>query len=199
MMELFQDFLLGVLLFAIILSVVFISRRLENIWVNRKLIHLSVAPAVLSYMYIFSEPYTFSLFATLFATFLISTHFRSTELGWFQEEGNYGEVFFCLSCAVLGFFLWSPSTRILAGTAMLFMSIGDSVTGIVRSRFLKKRGKHWSGTVAMVLTCFPIGYIFLGLPGMLLSAVATLAEYQPWLDDNISVPFATVLIGLFLI
>jgi dolichol kinase len=198
-MEFFTDSLMAVLLFILILSTVIMTRRFKNIWVNRKLIHLSVTPAVLSYMYLFKEPYVFFLFGILFAFFLVVPHFRSMEFKWFQKKNNFGEVLFCSSVAVLGLLLWSPLTRILAGTAMLFMAIGDSITGMVRSRFLKKRAKHWSGTLAMVLTCVPIGYLFLGLTGILLATVATLAEYQPWLDDNISVPFATVLVGFFFV
>ena len=68
-MEFFTDSLMAVLLFILILSTVIMTRRFKNIWVNRKLIHLSVTPAVLSYMYLFKEPYVFFLFGIFIAFF----------------------------------------------------------------------------------------------------------------------------------
>ena len=193
--DFFGDLLLGCILFSLIMATVFITKRFKNIWINRKLIHLSVSPAVLAYMYVFKEPYVFLMFGVLFSFILIFPHFREKELTWFQEKNNYGEVFFCISFSILSILFWGYS-RILTGVAMLFMAIGDSVTGMVRSMFLKKRGKHWTGTIAMLITCLIIGFIFLGYKGMVLSIIATVAEYQPWLDDNLSVPMVTMIAGL---
>ena len=193
-----NDFVLAIGLFLLILATVYLTRFLDNIWVNRKMIHLSVSPAVYSYMYIFREPYVFFMFGVLFTFVLTIPHLRSKELSWFQEKRNYGEVFFCLSFSALSILFWDH-TRILTGVAMLFMAIGDSVTGIVRSRFIKERGKHWTGTIAMLTTCLIIGYVFLGIDGLILAVIATLAEYQPWLDDNLSVPIATVISGLLIL
>ncbi|MGQ9781509.1 MAG: hypothetical protein ACUVQ8_04565 [Nitrososphaeria archaeon] len=192
------DLILATGLFFIILFTVFATRRLKNVWINRKMIHLSVTPAVLSYMYIFKEPYVFFLFGILFTLILIIPHLRSKELVWFQEKKNYGEVFFCVSFSLLSILFWNES-RILTGVAMLFMAVGDSVTGIIRSRFLKKRGKHWTGTMAMLTTCLMIGYIFLGTNSLVLAFIATLAEFQPWLDDNLSVPIVTMISGLLML
>jgi len=191
------DLTLALILFSIIVATVLLTRKFSNIWINRKLIHLSVVPAVLSYMYVFREPYVFFAFAIFFVIFLILPHVRSKELSWFQEKKNYGEVFFCLSFAVLAIPCWE-GLRVLAGVAMLFMAVGDSVTGIVRSRFLKNRGKHWSGSVAMLVTCLIIGVIFMGFKGVMLSIIATVLEYQPWVDDNLTVPLLTVLFGVLL-
>ncbi|MEM3872489.1 MAG: hypothetical protein QXE05_08015 [Nitrososphaeria archaeon] len=192
-----SDFIIALALFSIIVATVLLTRKFSNIWINRKMIHLSVVPAVLCYMYIFNEPYIFFLFAVFFVVFLILPHIKSRELSWFQEKKNYGEVFFCLSFAILAIPCWE-NCRILAGVAMLFMAVGDSVTGIVRSRFLKNRGKHWSGSVAMLITCLFIGALFLGYKGIVLSILATLFEYQPWIDDNLTVPLLTALFGVIL-
>ncbi|MEM3404572.1 MAG: hypothetical protein QXJ17_08560 [Nitrososphaeria archaeon] len=196
--ELTYDFLLALALFSIIVSTVFVTRRFSNIWINRKLIHLSASPAVISYMYLFNEPYIFFVFGVFFTLVLILPHIKAKELSWFQEKKNYGEVFFCVSFSALSILFWDASTRMIAGVAMLFMAVGDSFTGMVRSRFLKERAKHWSGSVAMLVSCIIIGYVFLGLNGMACAVVATLAEYQPWIDDNLSVPFITMTTGVLI-
>ncbi|MBO3803800.1 MAG: hypothetical protein JTT11_08050 [Candidatus Brockarchaeota archaeon] len=186
------DFPLALVLFAVIISAVFFTRKMKNVWVNRKLIHLSSAPAVLVYMFAFKEPYTFFAFAVAFTLALLIPHLRSRELKWFQVKANLGEVYYTLSFSILSITMWEAS-RILAGTAMLFMSVGDSVTGIIRSRFVSERKKHWSGSLGMLLTCSAIGAATLGARGVVLSALATLAEFQPWVDDNLAVPFSTAL------
>lgn len=191
------DFTIALILFSIIIATVLLTKKRPNIWINRKMIHLSVVPAVLCYMFIFKEPYIFFIFAVFFVIFLILPHAKSKELSWFQEKKNYGEVFFCLSFALLAIPCWE-NCRILAGVAMLFMAVGDSVTGIVRSRFLKNRGKHWSGSIAMLITCLLIGALFMSYKGIVLSIAATLLEYQPWIDDNLTVPLLTVLLGIIL-
>jgi len=192
-----SDIPLALLLFGFILSTVFITKKMKNVWVNRKLIHLSSSPAVLIYMYVFKEPYVFFSFAMAFTLALFIPHLRSKELNWFQVERNFGEVLYTLSFAVLSISLWDTN-RVLAGTAMLFMSVGDSVTGVIRSRFIAERSKHWTGTLGMLLTCILIGVTLLGAKGIVLSAVATLAEYQPWIDDNLTVPFMTTLTSLLI-
>ncbi|MGQ9515141.1 MAG: hypothetical protein ACUVTL_08875 [Thermoproteota archaeon] len=118
-------------------------------------------------------------------------------MGWFQVKNNLGEVFYTLSFAILSLLLWETN-RTLAGTAMLFMSVGDSITGIIRSRFVKERKKHWSGSLGMLITCSFIGSIMFGLDGLILSFVATLAEFQPWIDDNLMVPFTTTLVNFLI-
>jgi len=188
--EIAFDLPLALILFAIIVSVVLITRKMKNVWINRKLIHLSSAPAVLVYMFVFKEPYLFFFFALAFSLVLLIPHLRSRELEWFQVKDNLGEVFYTMSFAILSIALWETN-RSLAGTAMLFMSVGDSITGMIRSRFVKERRKHWSGSLGMLLTCSAIGAATLGTQGVILSAVATVAEFQPWIDDNLTVPFLT--------
>jgi len=193
-----SDLPLALVLFGIIVSVVYMTRKMKNVWINRKLIHLSSSPAVLIYMFIFKEPYVFFSFAMLFTLVLLIPHLRSRELNWFQVRRNFGEVFYTLSFSVLSISLWDMN-RILAGAAMLFMSIGDSVTGMIRSRFVTVRMKHWSGTLGMLFACMAIGAMMLGTKGIILSILATLAEYQPWIDDNVTVPFFTTLVSLVLL
>ncbi|RLG61006.1 hypothetical protein DRN86_01110 [Candidatus Geothermarchaeota archaeon] len=194
---LLADLILGLGLFAVIILTVYVTKRFKNAWVNRKIIHLSTVPAVIAYMYFFKEPYVFFSFSIFFTVMLILPHLRGSELRWFQIKDNYGEVFYCISFAILSMAMWNLD-RVFAGLVMLFMAVGDSVTGLIRSRFLKRRGKHWTGTVVMFLVCSLIGFYFLSYDGILLALAATLAEGQPWLDDNLSVPLITTLMGLFL-
>jgi len=196
--DIISDVPLALALFGFILSIVFITKKMKNIWINRKLIHLSSSPAVLVYMFVFKEPYVFFFFATAFTLALFVPHLRSRELNWFQVKSNFGEVLYTLSFAVLSISLWETN-RVLAGTAMLFMSVGDSVTGMIRSRFVTDRSKHWTGTLGMLVTCILIGVTMLGAKGIVLSTVATLAEYQPWIDDNLTIPFITTLASLVMI
>lgn len=195
--DIIWDLPITLILFGIIMLTVFLTRKLKNVWVNRKFIHLSSAPAVLAYMYVLNEPYIFFSFAVFFTLLLLVPHLKSKELNWFQVEHNFGEVFYCVSFGVLSIAFWDLN-RLFAGVVMLFMAIGDSVTGMIRSRFVNERKKHWTGTVGMFFTCLAIGLSTFGFRGFLYALVATVSEYQPWIDDNLSVPLMTAVVGFML-
>ncbi len=190
-----EDFIYGTILFIFIILVVYSVKSFRSIWINRKIIHLSSVPAVLFYMYFFREPYVFLLYSTIFTLMLFSKHIKRDLDSWYQVDGNFGEVFFTFSYGLLSIVAW-PNNTVLAGIAMLFMAVGDSVTGIVRSRFVDKWQKHWTGSIAMFIVTLVIGVYYLGLNGAILAIVATLAEAQPYIDDNLTVPLATYLIGI---
>ena len=192
------DVVIGVAGFIIIMLIVEYVKRFENVWVNRKLIHLSSVPAVLAYIYLFYEPYVFTFFSILFTVLLSVKHLRKDLSTWFQIEGNYGEIYYTLMYGVLGISMWWVD-KVLGGLIMLFMAVGDSITGIVRSRFVRSRQKHWTGSAAMLITCVIIGYILYGYKGVVLGVLATLAEAQPYIDDNLAVPAVTAPIGYILI
>lgn len=107
-------------------------------------------------------------------------------MGWFQFEKNLGEVYFTLSFAILSLIFWY--VRNVGAAIMLFMAVGDAITGIVRSRVCKRRCKHWIGSLAMLVSTVIIGYILIGSIGIILAVLATLSERQRIIDDNISVP-----------
>ena len=192
------DIVYGFVLFGLILFTVYFVKRYPNVWVNRKIIHLSSVPAVVFYMYIFKEPYVFLFFAIIFTIMLFVKHVKNDLSEWFQLKDNYGEVFFTVSYGALSILFW-PRYRIFAGVVMLFMAIGDSVTGIVRSRFVHERRKHWTGSIAMFVVSSLIAIYYYGWVGIVFSLIATLAEAQPYLDDNLSVPLITSLLGLYII
>lgn len=193
-----EDFIYGTILFIFIIIVVYSTKKYRNIWINRKIIHLSSVPAVLFYMYFFREPYVFLIYSIVFTVMLFSKHVKKSLDGWYQVEGNLGEVYFTLSYGVLSIVAW-PEYKILAGVAMLYMAVGDSVTGIVRSRFVDRWQKHWTGSIAMLIATLFIGIYLLGYRGIPLALIATVAEAQPYIDDNLTVPLLTFLVGLLLV
>lgn len=80
----------------------------------------------------------------------------------------------------------------------LFMALGDSVTGIVRSRLYGKEVKGNWGSAAMVFVCLVVAYFFkpywIGATG---AVVATLVErFTPlshgWIDDNWTIVLASL-------
>jgi len=170
---------------------IFLTRRIKNPWFNRKIIHLSSVPAVFMYLYVFKEPYAFFTYGSFITLLLVLHHLRKNEMSWFQIRGNLGEVYFTASYSIMALTMWYM--RELTVAIMLFMAIGDAVTGLVRMKVCRERCKHWIGSLAMLVTTSIIGYAFLGFLGLLMAAVATLAERQQFIDDNLGVPLASIL------
>jgi dolichol kinase len=110
---------------------------------------------------------------------------------WFQIKQNMYEVHFALAYGVIllvGVFL---QNLLIGLIPIFFMSFGDSATGLIRAVTQKQHNKSWEGSLAMLLICIPIGYIYLGPYGIAVGAAATLIEKIPGIDDNITVPTAT--------
>ncbi|MFA4646958.1 hypothetical protein P8X24_06845 [Pyrococcus kukulkanii] len=172
-------------------------------WVNRKIIHFSIVPAILMMYLGLIEAKIFSAFAFAFAISQLSSHVLKRELEWFQIPGNYGEVFFALSAGVISL-LFNPKYA----TALLsVMAVSDGVTGVIRFFYFRKKGldvklkKHWTGSLGFFLTSLVIALVFLNATTLVRIAwalILTLAEYQPWLDDNLAVPLAGGILSLFL-
>jgi phytol kinase len=110
---------------------------------------------------------------------------------WFQVPQNAYEVHFAISYGIvlmIGVLLGDVWIGLIP---MLFMSFGDSATGLIRAFTQRRQVKSWDGTVAMFLVCSTIGYWRLGGYGVFVGAVASLVEKIPKLDDNITVPIVT--------
>ncbi|ASJ00053.1 diacylglycerol/polyprenol kinase family protein [Thermococcus gorgonarius] len=165
----------------------------EWAWINRKLIHLSVVPAILMFYWGLIPRWIFSGAAFLIGLIQLWPHLRRRELSWYQLEHNYGEVFFALSASVI-----SATLPIEYATALLLaMAISDGVTGIIRHYYFKRHGfnvklkKHWTGSLGYFVTAVIIAFIFLNagtVEKIGWAAMLTLAEYQRLLDDNLAVP-----------
>ena len=186
-----NDMIIAIPAAALIGITIFLTRRIKNPWFNRKIIHLSSVPAVFMYLYVFKEPYAFFTYGTLITVLLVLHHLRKNEMSWFQIRGNLGEVYFTVSYSVMALTMWYM--RELAVTVMLFMAVGDAVTGLVRIRVCRERCKHWIGSLAMLITTSIIGYVFLGSLGLLMAIIATIAERQEFIDDNLGIPLASIL------
>ncbi|OYT52010.1 MAG: hypothetical protein B6U76_10360 [Desulfurococcales archaeon ex4484_217_2] len=186
-----NDMIIAIPAAALIGITIFLTRRIKNPWFNRKIIHLSSVPAVFMYLYVFKEPYAFFTYGTLITVLLVLHHLRKNEMSWFQIRGNLGEVYYTVSYSVMALTMWYM--RELAVTVMLFMAVGDAVTGLVRIRVCRERCKHWIGSLAMLITTSIIGYVFLGSLGLLMAIIATIAERQEFIDDNLGIPLASIL------
>ncbi|ASI99124.1 diacylglycerol/polyprenol kinase family protein [Thermococcus celer] len=165
----------------------------EWAWVNRKVIHFSIVPAVLMLYYGDIPVWVFSGAAFLIGLSQLWPHLLRRELSWYQVEHNYGEVFFALSAAIVPLIL----TREYATALLLVMAISDGVTGIIRHHYFRRHGfnvklkKHWTGSLGYFVTALVIAFPLLkaGIAGKIgWAAILMLAEYQPWLDDNLAVP-----------
>ncbi|ASJ02168.1 hypothetical protein A3L09_02240 [Thermococcus profundus] len=186
-----------------ILASIYGTRRLgpEWAWVNRKIIHFSIVPAVLMFYYGLIPAWVFSIAAFAFGAFQLWPHLERREFSWYQIEHNYGEVFFAFSASVIPLIFPPKYTTAL----LLAMAVSDGITGIIRHYYFKRNGfnvklkKHWTGSLGYFLTALPIALWLLdgGIIGKALwAAVLMLAEYQRWLDDNLAVPVVGSLLYL---
>jgi len=110
---------------------------------------------------------------------------------WFQVKENEFEVHFALAYGfilLIGVLLGDVWIGLIP---MLFMSFGDSATGLVRAFTQKRQVKSWDGTVAMFCVCSIIGFWKFGFYGLLISIITSLVESIPRIDDNITVPLVS--------
>ncbi|NJE60591.1 hypothetical protein [Thermococcus sp. 21S7] len=186
-----------------ILAAIGITKRLgpEWAWVNRKIIHFSIVPAVLMFYYGKIPAEVFSGAAFIFGLFQLWPHLKKREFSWYQIEHNYGEVFFAFSASVVPMIL----SKEYATALLLAMAISDGVTGIIRHFYFRRHGfnvklrKHWTGSFGYLTTALAIAFLLLdtaaiGKIGW--AVILTLAEYQGWLDDNLAVPLVGSLLFL---
>jgi len=187
--------------FLFILTTIGFTKKLgpEWAWINRKLIHLSIVPAVLMFYWGLIPAWIFSGTAFLFGVIQLWPHLKRRELRWYQIEHNYGEVFFAFSASVIPLVLPLEYATAL----LLAMAVSDGVTGMIRHYYFRKHGfsvklrKHWTGSLGYFVTAVIIALplIKAGIVGKIgWAGILTLTEYQGWLDDNLAVP----LIGGFL-
>ncbi|MCX8170405.1 MAG: dolichol kinase [Candidatus Bathyarchaeota archaeon] len=170
------------------------------VYYNRKLIHIltgglcaSIIPLIFKS---FILPFIMSLFL---AAFLFYHHRKNRLMYWFQTSDNSYEVSFCIMWGLiiaLGWILTGGDFRI-GVLPVVFMSVGDAITGIVRNAIYRRRTKSWWGNLAMALFSMSIGAV-VGLAGIIAGAVASLVEHFEFkpIDDNVLVPATSFLILL---
>ena len=131
--------------------------------------------------------------AFLFASYIYLRR-RWRLMYWFQVRENAYEVHFALMYGLTLMFGVMLGDVWIGLIPILFMSFGDSATGLIRAFTQRRRIKSWDGTVAMIVVCSVIGYWKLGWYGVLSGIVAGFIEKIPRIDDNITVPIVTVVL-----
>ncbi len=164
-------------------------------YIGRKIIHIFVAGITTILIPIFYSGYYGIVILSTFGLSVYLFFWRKYKLMyWFQVRENMYEVHFSLAYGailLIGVLLQNLMVSLIP---LLFMSFGDSATGLVRAVTQKKQVKSWDGSLAMLIVCSIIGWLFLGVYGIIIAAVATLVERIPGIDDNITVPIVTALL-----
>ena len=177
----------------------------------RKAIHIlagGLVAILVAVLPLFRTPIMPVFMAAILAFSCWWPHHTGKLMYWFQDPDNMYEVDFCIvwgALMALGWLIareYNPSLGWWLGAVpILFMAMGDGLTGIVRNFLFKKRTKHWSGNLAMFLLCAPMGY-FIGpfyLAGVLAAALASIVEHvekvgNTYVDDNITVPITSFIV-----
>lgn len=179
---------------------IMLGKGLEHnvaVYYNRKIIHILAGGLVAVLV-----PYLFESFlpiAVLVAVLAVGNylpHARGRLLHWYQVPENMFEVHFILMWGLtmgLGFLL---KNLVLGVLPILFMSIGDGVTGLVRNAIYRRRTKSWWGNFAMGVFCVPVGFFTMGLTGAVAGVAASIVEKFEFgrIDDNITVPLTALVI-----
>lgn len=181
------------------------------IYYARKVIHILAGGLVvlLIALYpIFSTPLVPFIMGLLLAVFTYIPHKTGKLMYWFQDPENIYEVDFCIMWAIFVALGWYAGKQfgynspfLFSALPLLFMAVGDGVTGIVRNALFKRRVKHWSGNLAMFAVSAAMALALgFGLAGVVSALFASLVERVEYLggirlDDNVTVPivsFATL-------
>jgi dolichol kinase len=164
-------------------------------YVGRKVVHILGGGLTALLIPIFFEGY---YWIVTVAAFMLAgyVYFRRRWriMHWFQVKENAYEVHFSLAYGIIlmvGLLLGDVWTGLIP---MLFMSFGDSATGLVRAFTQKRQVKSLDGTVAMFIVCSIIGFWRLGWYGIFLSGIVSYVERMPGIDDNITIPIVTVIL-----
>ena len=209
----FEEIAATVILFAWIIFIVrILTKRVYNvmmkrnfarnvaIYYNRKIIHI-LAGGLVAFLVplIFKTPILPFGMALLLAVLTYIPHRTGNLMYWFQVEENMYEVSFCVMWGLIIALGWlvSEGNFWFGVLPVLFMSVGDAVTGIVRNMLYKRRTKSWWGNLTMALFSIPAGAI-LGFAGVIAGALASFIEHFEFnpIDDNITVPALSFVILL---
>jgi dolichol kinase len=168
------------------------------VYYNRKIIHI-LAGGLIGYLVpsYFQTPFYPLILSMVLGVFTLIPHLIKKPMYWFQTNDNAYEVHFCLSWGLIltAGWLFTGGNFWFGVIPIMFMALGDAVTGLVRNAIFKRRTKSWWGNLAMAVVNVTIG-LKLALPGViagLFSSVIEHFELGP-IDDNITVPISAFLI-----
>jgi dolichol kinase len=164
-------------------------------YISRKIIHVFGGGITAILILIFYEGYYWLVagLAFILALYLLFRRYYKP-LYWFRIKENNYEIHFVFAYGILLIIGVLLNNLLVGLIPIFFMSFGDAATGLIRAATQKRHVKSWEGSAAMLIICSIIGYIFLGLYGIIVGAVATLAEKIPGIDDNITIPLVTGLL-----
>ena len=164
-------------------------------YIGRKIVHLFGGGITALLIPVFYEGYYVLVTISAFGLAIYLLLRRKYGLMyWFQIKENRYEVHFALAYGtilLIGVLLGNLWIGLIP---LLFMSFGDSATGLVRAVTQKRHVKSWEGSLAMFLICSIIGFLSIGIYGVVVGSIATLVEKIPEIDDNITVPMITALL-----
>jgi phytol kinase len=164
-------------------------------YVSRKFVHIFGAGITAILIPIFYEShYELAIIATYAIAIYLLIKRKYQPMDWFLTKENRYEVHFAFAFGTILLVGVLLNNLLVGLIPILFMSFGDSATGLLRAITQKKHIKSWEGSAAMFIICSIIGFIFLGLYGIAVAAIATLAEKIPKIDDNITIPLTTGLL-----
>ncbi|MEM1660446.1 MAG: dolichol kinase [Candidatus Bathyarchaeia archaeon] len=211
----FEEILATAILFAwVIFVVAFLTRKLYDLMVkhgfegniaiyyNRKVIHVLTGGFVaLIVPLTFETPIIPLIMAFILGALTYIPHKTGRLMYWFQTADDAYEVSFCIMWGLIIALGWvvSRGNFWVGVLPVLFMSVGDALTGLVRNALYKRRTKSWWGNLAMALFSIPVGAT-LGIAGMIAGAAASVIEHFEFgiLDDNVMVPLTSFIIILTL-
>lgn len=187
------------IIWAIVLSMLLLlSFALSNVlhsrgmpfYGSRKVAHFGAGFATLPFPFVFEGTFYPSLLSGSFLLLMVFTH-RSEIFHGFVRKGRLSELHFGLAAFLCFLLLWSLDPW-LATVPVLFVAFGDGITGVIRAQVYKREVKGVWGSVGMLVVCLLISVPTLGLAGVVGSVAGTLAEKQPWVDDNLAIPVVAV-------
>jgi dolichol kinase len=170
-------------------------RNIPAEYIGRKIVHIfgGGLTALLIPLFYEGNYGLVTLSAYGLAAYLLISR-KCNMLYWFQIKENRYEVHFAIAYGTI-LLVGVILQNILIGIIpILFMSFGDSATGLIRAVTQKRHVKSWEGSIAMLIICSTIGYLLLGTCGIFVGIVATLVEKIPRIDDNITVPLTTAML-----
>ena len=207
---LLQESLYAIILFTWVMIIVsVVSKKLYDymikkglphnvaVYYNRKFIHVAAGGFVAFLVpYLFTTPIIPFILAMVLATLTYIPHRKGKLMYWFQVEDNIFEVHFCMMWGIVIILAWIvfDGNFWYGVIPVLYMAVGDAVTGVVRNLLYKRRTKSWWGNLAMAIVCIPLG-LKLGIAGALSGALASIVEHFEFkfIDDNITVPLTAFL------
>jgi len=198
-------FIICIVLLSLWMANYFYDNEIKH-WVSRKVGHLGGSVAYILSAFLFSSWVWPVILSSGFAILLLSARlirpstFRGVG-GTGRRASIFAEIWFPVIGTAVLLVGWAWLNNPFAAVAcILFMGVGDAVTGLVRSQVSDKEQKHLLGSVAMLITCLLIAWCFVSPVwiGVIAAFAVTITEYLcgnvsrirwlRWADDNLMIP-----------